>query len=145
MSRSARTPRAKPLVPTSAPGDTTILLIDDDLAVCEALQRVLSLEGWRVVTATSGEEALERLDGAKPNLLITDLCMAQVSGWDILFHEKLHRPTLPIFVITALPRDEAREADRFATEFFQKPIDPDALIAAVRRHLGEPPAPRSAG
>jgi DNA-binding NtrC family response regulator len=115
----------------------TILLIDDDPSVCEALSRVLTLEGWQVVTALSGEQALDRLEGAEPSLLITDLCMAQVSGWDILFHEKLQRPRMPIFVITALSRSEAREADTFATEFFQKPIDPDALIAAVRHHLGD--------
>ena len=141
MSRSARTSSAKPVAPSSASDDAaTILLIDDDPAVCEALHRVLSLEGWTVVTALSGEQALERLQHSKPSLLITDLCMAQISGWDILFHEKLQRPGLPIFVITALPRDEAREADRFATEFFQKPVDPDALITAVHRYLGKPSA-----
>jgi two-component system response regulator GlrR len=118
----------------------TILLIDDDPAVCAALHRVLSLEGWHVVTASSGEDALNRLQAAEPGLIITDLCMARVSGWDILFHEKLQRPSLPIFVITALARDATRDADNFATEFFQKPVDPPALIAAVRRHLGDPPS-----
>jgi DNA-binding NtrC family response regulator len=118
----------------------TILLIDDDPAVCTALLRLLKLEGWHVVTAPGGEQALERLQAHEPSLIITDLCMAKISGWDILFHEKLQRPALPIFVITALPRNATRDADSFATEFFQKPVDPDALIAAVCRHLGPPPA-----
>lgn len=125
-------------VPIDTP-PATILLIDDDPAVCEALHRVLSLEGWNVVTALSGEEALDRFQTSEPDLMITDLWMAKINGWDLLFHERLHRPWLPIFVITALPRSAVCEADKFATEFFQKPLDLDALIAAVRHHLTAPP------
>jgi hypothetical protein len=58
-----------------------------------------------------------------------------------LFHEKLQRPDLPIFVITALPQPNLGGADLFAHEFFQKPIDLDALIAAIYRYV-ERPAPR---
>jgi DNA-binding NtrC family response regulator len=67
--------------------------------------------------------------------MITDLCMEAVSGWDLLFHERLQRPDLPIFVITALPVQATGGADKIATEFFIKPLDLDALIAAVRRSL----------
>ncbi len=116
--------------------DRTILLVDDDSAVRESLVRVLATEGWRIVSAANGEEALERLIALKPDLLITDLCMADVSGWDLLFHENLQRPALPIFVITALPPPDAGGADRFATEYFQKPLDLDALVAAIHRCLG---------
>ena len=122
------------------PSSATILLVDDDPAVCQALHRVLSLEGWRVVTALSGEQALHRIQDGEPDLMITDLCMTKINGWDLLFHEKLHRPALPIFVITALPRSEASEADRFATEFFQQPLDIDGLIFAIRRHLALRPS-----
>jgi DNA-binding NtrC family response regulator len=117
----------------------TILLIDDDPSVCEALRRVLSMESWTVVTAQSGEQALQRLATGEPDLMITDLCMGKINGWDLLFHEKLQRPRLPIFVITALSRNATSGADSFATEFFQKPLDLDALIAAIRRHLGGTP------
>ncbi len=123
------------------PGHATILLVDDDSAVRESLHRVLALEGWQVVSAASGEEALEHLATHQPDLLITDLCMAEVSGWDLLFHENLHRPALPIFVITALPVPAARDADHFASEFFQKPLDLEALVAAIHRRLRRAPAP----
>lgn len=118
-----------------ASGPAPILLVDDDPGICAALQRVLSLEGWRVITALSGEQALHLIQAHEPVLIITDLCMARVNGWDVLFHEKLQHPRLPIFVITALPRNATGGADAFATEFFQKPIDIEALIAAVRHHL----------
>ena len=148
MSRSTPAPsssgRNQPSCPPPAPSvPPTILLIDDDPSVCEALRRVLSMEGWTVVTAQSGEQALQCLATGEPDLMITDLCMAKINGWDLLFHEKLQRPRLPIFVITALSRTATSGADSFATEFFQKPLDLDALIAAIRRHLdGTPPVGR---
>jgi DNA-binding NtrC family response regulator len=118
-------------------------LVDDDAAVLESLGRVLASEGWRVVRAASGAEALERLAEQPPDLMITDLCMADVSGWDLLFHENMHRPDLPIFVITALPPPAVGGAEHFATEFFQKPLDLDALVAAIRRRLAMNPVMQS--
>ena len=99
---------------------------------------MLQSEGWEVFSAAGGEDALEYLQAHRPDLMITDLSMAAVSGWDLLFHENLQRPALPIFVITALPLTSIGGADRFAQEFFQKPIDLDALLSAVRRYLGAP-------
>ena len=114
----------------------TILLVDDDLGVLVSLARVLVIESWQVITATNGEEALERLNERQPDLMITDLNMGDVSGWDLLFHENMQRPSLPIFVITALPPSAIGGADRFATEFFQKPLNLEALVVAIRRSLG---------
>jgi DNA-binding NtrC family response regulator len=122
---------------TSARTNSTILLVDDDPAVRESLCRVLAIEGWNIVTAGSGEEALERLREHEPDLMITDLCMTPVSGWDLLFHENIQRPRLPIFVITALSLQATNGAAKFATEFFQKPLDLDVLIAAVRCYLAD--------
>jgi two-component system response regulator GlrR len=115
--------------------DSTILLVDDDPAVLKSLGRVLATEGWRVVTAANGEKALERLAERQPDLIITDLRMAGISGWDLLFHENMQRPNLPIFVITALPPAAVGGADHFAAEFFQKPLDLDALVTAIHRRL----------
>jgi len=122
---------------TDQPG-TTILLVDDDHAVRESLRRVLMSDGWNIICAASGEEALELLQTRQPALMITDLSMAAVSGWDLLFHESLQRPELPVFVITALPLTAIGGADKFAQEFFEKPIDLDALLSAVRRYIGAP-------
>ena len=137
----ARLPEAGRKAPTARRANgrlnhATILLVDDDRAVRESLGRVLAAEGWRVVSAASGAEALECLSKQAPDLMITDLRMADVSGWDLLFHENIQRPNLPIFVITALPPPEVAGANYFAAEFFAKPLDLDALVAAIRRHLG---------
>ena len=113
----------------------TILLVDDDFSVRESLQRVLASEGLNVVTAASGEDALQQLATLHPALVITDLCMRAVSGWDLVFHYHLHEAGLPFFVITALSRREARGVDAFADRFFQKPLNLEALLTAVREQL----------
>jgi DNA-binding NtrC family response regulator len=113
----------------------TILLVDDDFSVRESLQRVLASEGLNVVTAASGEDALQQLATLHPALVITDLCMRAVSGWDLVFHYHLHEAGLPFFVITALPRREARGVDALAHRFFQKPLNLEALLTAVREQL----------
>ena len=64
---------------------------------------MLEANGWLILIAESGETALEILRQQAPDLMITDLCLSDVSGWDLLFHENLQRPGLPIFVITGLP------------------------------------------
>ena len=115
------------------PRSKTILLVDDDRAVREGLHRVLATEGWTIISAANGTEALEWLDDHQPDLLITDLMMGCISGWDLLFHEKLQRPNLPVFVITALPPSKRGGADHFATEFFPKPLDLESLVRAIRR------------
>jgi DNA-binding NtrC family response regulator len=140
--QSIRLPRAGKTHPiettiSSQPASPTILLVDDDSAVRESLGRVLATEGWLIVTAANGEEALARLAERQPDLMITDLCMGDISGWDLLFHENMQRPNLPIFVITAHPPSVVGGADHFAAEFFQKPLDLDALVTAIHRCLDD--------
>jgi DNA-binding NtrC family response regulator len=113
----------------------TILLVDDDTPVRESLRRVLTGAQFNVIAAAGGDEALRLIEQHEPDLMITDLCMASVDGWDLLVRENGIRPTLPIFVITALPASETCGADKIATEFFQKPVDLDALLGAIRHHL----------
>ena len=112
-----------------------ILLIDDDSEVRESLARVFASEGMTVVTAANAAEGIAHLATSTPDLVITDLCMAGINGWDVLFHEKMERPNLPLFVITGLGANDTGGADKFATEFFQKPLDLDAVMGAVRNQL----------
>lgn len=115
----------------------SILLVDDDEAVRVALYRVLTLEGWRVQVADDGEHALDLLQDHEYDLMITDLRMGAVSGWDLLFHETLLRPHMTIFVISALPPNIVGGAEHTAAEFFQKPVDIDSLLGAIHRYLGD--------
>ena len=112
-----------------------ILLIDDDPAVVKSLARVVASEGMVAITAASGAEGIERIRECAPDLVITDLCMTGVDGWDVLFHERMERPGLPIFVITGLAAGDTGGADTFASAFFPKPLDIWTLMTAVRLQL----------
>lgn len=113
----------------------TILLMDDDLPARRALRRVLRARGWDVQCVAHPEEALLALSENVPDLLITDLSAGSVSGWDLLFHETLEHPSLPIIAVGALPAGEVYGADQIARAYFQKPLDLNRLVAAVRRCL----------
>jgi len=120
----------QPIVPTP-----TVLLVDNDSAVRESLSRVLVAERLRVVTAAGAKEALGCMQEYLPDLVITDLLMVPLTGWDLMLHVQGRYSGLPIFVITALPPKASGGADRMANHFFQKPVDIDALIAAIHRHF----------
>ena len=138
---SPRPATVRPMLPATTPAThqrtagPAILLVDDDFSVRESLQRVLASEGLNVVTASSGEDALTQLATLRPALVITDLCMHAVSGWDLVFHYHLHEAGLPFFVITALSPREAGGVDALADHFFQKPLNLEALLTAVREQL----------
>jgi DNA-binding response OmpR family regulator len=127
------------------PATPTILLIDDDRSVRESLGRVLAAEAFEVVTAAGGKDALDYLEAHRPDMIITDLRMAPLTGWDLMTHARNRHPAVPIFVITALPARATAGADLLATRFFQKPVDIDALLLAIRGHFGasDPEKPES--
>lgn len=115
-----------------------ILLVDDDTSVRESLHRVISLGGWTVVTARDGEQALEQLATLKPDLVVTDLCMGAISGWDLVFHHHLNETGVPFFVITALSLAESGGVEKLADGFFQKPLDLEVLLQAIQTRLTRP-------
>jgi DNA-binding NtrC family response regulator len=114
----------------------TVLVVDDDSSVRHSIGRVLTTEALHVVMARGVKDALDHILRNPPDLVMTDLCMVPLSGWDLIMHLKNSFPALPIFVISALPLESAGKAGRAAAEFFQKPLDLDLLLVAIRRHLG---------
>jgi len=126
---AATTPKSKP----------TVLLVDDDSSVRLSISRVLGTEGLQVVAARGVKDALECIARNIPDLVVTDLCMAPLSGWDLIVYLESRFPALPIFVVTALPPvKSARGAGNGADAFFQKPLNLDVLLAAIRNQLGLP-------
>ena len=116
-----------------------IVIIDDELVFCEFLQLALRLEGYTVHVASGGDEALRLLSRVHPDLILLDLCMPQISGWDVLDHiqqdERLR--TVPVVLITALADDitrrnvERRRVDSMLT----KPLAVDEILKVVVHHL----------
>jgi len=119
----------------------TVLIVDDDHAIVESLQDFLEDEGFAVVTAPDGQDALDRLRrGLRPCVILLDLMMPRLNGWEFR-HEQLQDADLkdiPIVVVSAVPLDPAAKAQLGEVEFVPKPPSLERLLAAVRLHCGEP-------
>jgi two-component system alkaline phosphatase synthesis response regulator PhoP len=117
---------------------TKILLVDDEKDIVEFLQYNLAQEGFEVITAYDGMEALKKLS-EKPDLVILDIMMPQLNGYDVC--KKIRslpefRQT-PVIFLTAKSSemDEIRGLEIGANDFIQKPISPKKLIARVNSNL----------
>jgi len=110
-----------------------ILLIDDEQDLLEVTTFVLESEGFRVLTARNGEEALELLrGGVLPELVLLDMMMPVMNGWEFL-DEIAKLPSLraiPIIVLTAA----GPSGISGAVEVLRKPVDLGLLVEAVERH-----------
>lgn len=113
-----------------------ILLIEDDFLSRRAFARILQAEGYQVAEAENGIEALEILAKKTFDLVITDLVLPKLHGFDLVHQIRAKWPKMPIIVISGYLSNGAGKIilEGFA-EFIQKPINPAALIAAVRRLL----------
>lgn len=119
----------------------TVLIVDDDHAVVESLQDFLEDEGFEVVTATDGQAALDLLRrGLRPCVILLDLMMPRLNGWEFR-HEQLQDADLkdiPIVVVSAVPLSLGALAQLGDVEFVPKPPSLPRLLAAIRRHCGDP-------
>lgn len=112
-----------------------ILIVDDEPAVREAIAMVLADEGYMVLTAPDGRAALGMFSAA-PDLLITDLMMPYLDGWDLLAHLREQYPTLPVILMSAVDPMRWRRTSSPApdhTVFLSKPFDLEKLLAIVRQ------------
>jgi CheY-like chemotaxis protein len=126
-----------------------VLVIDDDAAICEALTPLLVEEGYRVVTAGNGSEALQRLrSGLRPCAILLDLMMPVMDGWDFRA-EQMRDPEIadiPVIIVTAAGfTAKTVMAQLGAADFVNKPPPPKALLDAIRRHCRHDHPPQSVG
>jgi nitrogen regulation protein NR(I) len=117
----------------------TILVIDDDAAVCWAIEQALTSEGYGVVVAAQASAALQQLKRRRPDAVLTDIRMPGSDGLDLLSQIRVAYAHLPVVVMTAYGTMEtAIEAvKRGAFDYLPKPIALDRLIQVLRRALGE--------
>jgi CheY-like chemotaxis protein len=114
--------------PRDAP---TILVVDDERDICDVMAEALALDGHRVLIASNGRMALEQARRDRPDLIILDLMMPVMSGWEFL-EARREDPALasvPVIVDTAFPETQVDGA----ALILQKPFDVDTLLAAVAR------------
>jgi DNA-binding response OmpR family regulator len=123
----------------------TILVVDDEPDVVRMLQVVLSRRGHTVLTAPSGIEGLVKAQGEKPDLVLLDIMMEGMDGWEVLKLLKLEEATrdIPVVMLSARvePRDKIRGLQEGAVDYITKPFSVKELAETIEAVLARSPAP----
>ena len=116
-----------------------ILVVDDKPMNVEVLEAQLSVAGYGVVTAYSGEEALEKVESEQPDLILLDVVMPGLNGFDIIkiLRGKVETMFIPVVVVTALNemKDKIKAIESGADNFLTKPVHYLELITQVKSLL----------
>jgi CheY-like chemotaxis protein len=121
-----------------------ILLVDDDSAVRKILLRLLTEEGYRVLPAANGLEALEFAAVTRFDLVLLDLNMPRKNGWETFEQLTTDDPLLPVIVITARPNQLFPALASGVGALLEKPLDFTRLLETIQHLVAEPPAVRLA-
>lgn len=112
-----------------------ILVVDDDDAILRTIEIILSDEGYQVIVASNGKEALTCLDEHAPRLILLDMKMPIMDGWTFATTYRARPgPQAPIIVMTAAKDSEGRAAEINADAAIEKPFDIEYLIQLVKRY-----------
>lgn len=116
-----------------------ILVVDDDLGVCQSLRDLLTQEGCEVVVATGGREALEKLETERVDLVLSDVVMPDIDGHEVFLRTQTNHPGLPVVLMTAFHFDKDHIIKRsklagLEDVLYKKPIDPPRLRDIIKRH-----------
>jgi PAS domain S-box-containing protein len=127
------TPEAAPVPPAAYEG--TVLVIDDEKATHDFLERELAREGYRVLHATGGRDGLRLAKANRPDVITLDIIMPDLDGWSVLKELKAD-PELrgvPVLLVTIMGDSELGFA-LGAADYITKPFDREVLVQAVNRH-----------
>ena len=117
---------------SSMPMHDTILVVDDDAAVRQAIRRVLEIDGFAVETAADGREALASAAQHPPALVVLDMSLPALGGSRVAAALRAaHGEALPILMITADAGAREKAAPTWPAAYLRKPFDLDALLTAV--------------
>jgi excisionase family DNA binding protein len=128
--------RSRPGRPSRGP---LILIVDDDAGLRGFVRAALEYEGYAVREASSAEEGLEALEQESPDLILLDVMMPQVDGWEMLrrVQERHGVGSIPVLMFSGKvdERAAADAASRGAHGFIGKPFDPQQLIESAKQML----------
>jgi two-component system response regulator HydG len=112
-----------------------ILLVDDETGILDTLEILFRGEGYEVAVASSGRAALEALESAKPDIVLSDIRMPGAGGLDVLAKAREVDPTLPVILMTAQAslQSAVRAVNEGAYYYLQKPFANSELLAICRR------------
>lgn len=115
-----------------------VMVVDDENDVVALIKFMLEKDGHEVVTATNGREALEKVEGAKPDVIILDIMMPEIDGYTVNTRLQENEKTLSIPVIILTAKGQMRDLFALGTNvvaFMEKPFDPKGLRDKIREIL----------
>jgi two-component system alkaline phosphatase synthesis response regulator PhoP len=118
-----------------------ILVVDDEIYIVHILDFSLGMEGYEVVTALDGEQALEKLKQEKPDLIVLDIMMPKLDGYEVCKAIKSDPETrqIPVILLSAKGRnvDQKMGFDVGADDYITKPFSPRKLVERINQLLGQ--------
>jgi len=119
----------------ASPARRLILVVDDDPSVCQFISEALDAEGYAAVTASDGPSAFAALAATTPDLILLDVHMPGIDGWDVLRELRARAaPHQPIVVMTGRYEGQDRALSSGAQGYLAKPFDLSDLLDCVELH-----------
>ncbi|MBL8749358.1 MAG: response regulator [Planctomycetes bacterium] len=119
----------------------TVLIIEDEKLIIVSTQMVLEAAGFRVESATNGEDGIGKAKAQAPDLILLDIMMPGIDGWETLTRLKRDPATagIPVVIFTAREhsRGHQKSTEMGAADYFRKPFEPDELIELVEKHVAQ--------
>jgi len=118
-----------------------ILVVDDEIYIVHILDFSLGMEGYEVITALDGEAALEKVKTEKPDLIVLDIMMPKLDGYEVCKTIKANSATqnIPVVLLSAKGRnaDQKMGFDVGADDYITKPFSPRKLVERINQLLGQ--------
>ena len=114
-----------------------ILIVDDDRVLVKMLENFLQLQGFEVVTAYDGAEGLEKMKAERPHLIILDVLMPKMNGYNFILEAKniVDLKTVPVLVLTAKEGMNDLFKVEGVREYLIKPFQPEWLLEKMKKYL----------
>ncbi len=115
-----------------------ILVVDDDPVIIKLLQNILSAEDFEVIAASDGLDAMAQVKEHKPDLIVLDIMMPKINGYDVCRNLKFDSPykDIPIILLTARDREiDPRIGRMIGVDYMRKPVNRSKLLSRIKQVL----------
>ena len=115
-----------------------ILVVDDDPSIIKVLENILSTAGFEIIAARDGLDAMVQVKDHKPDLIVLDIMMPEINGYDVCRNLKFDSPykDIPIILLTSRDQEiDPRIGQMIGIDYMQKPVDRAVLLAKVKQAL----------
>ena len=123
------------IAPAALDAAPRVLVVDDESGILESLRILLKTEGFVAVTAHGGRQGIEKFDEFKPDIVLTDVRMPDITGVQVLSHVRQNDPEVPVILMTAQAtlQSAMQAVNEGAFYYIQKPFRNDELVAILKR------------